>query len=223
MEKLSQKEFENLIEGAAVIERDSFGIKVLETADRKIIKLFRLKRRFSSARLFPYALRFKNNSERLKTLGIAAAEVERVADCPAEKRHLVIYGKLEGEPLREILGGTGHHHGLLVELAAFIAVLHQKGVYFRSMHLGNILFLHDRRLALIDLADMRTQKSPLSAKQRARNFRHLLRYRIDRECLMRFGLGAFIDAYLERAGLEARQALRFRTLLIKLNPELRQG
>lgn len=64
--------------------------------------------------------------------------------------------------------------------ASLIAALHAKGVYFRSLHLGNVVRTPEGRMGLIDIADLRVQRSALSAAQRIRNFKHLLRYEQDR-------------------------------------------
>src|SRR5690606_7954122 len=62
------------------------------------------------------------------------------------------------------------------QLGEFIARLHQQGVMFRSLHLGNILLDDDGQLGLIDIADMRCWPWPLNRWQRARNFVHFFRY-----------------------------------------------
>ncbi|MFX6035930.1 toluene tolerance protein, partial [Acinetobacter baumannii] len=66
------------------------------------------------------------------------------------------------------------------QLGELIAALHAKGVYFRSLHLGNVVRTPEGRMGLIDIADLRVQRSALSAAQRIRNFKHLLRYEQDR-------------------------------------------
>ena len=68
---------------------------------------------------------------------------------------------------------------MLPALGAFIAKLHDRGVYFRSLHLGNIVMTPEGTLGLIDIADMRFSRGQLTASQRKRNLRHLLRYPSD--------------------------------------------
>ena len=63
-------EFDRLRAGARVLVADLRGEKVLLTADNRIIKLFYARRRFTSARIYPYALRFWNNAQRLLEKGV---------------------------------------------------------------------------------------------------------------------------------------------------------
>ncbi len=204
MEKISQEEFQTLINSGKVLEQDSFGIKVVETADDQIIKTFRLKRLFSSALLYPYALRFKHNSEKLLKKGFQTVTVSRITYCRAEKRHLLIYPKLAGETLRDTFAAEPENiQKRLTVLARLMAKLHQEGVLFRSLHLGNVLLLPDETVALIDLSDMKIYSSPLSLKQRIRNFNHLLRYREDAEVIYRFGITRFLTAYCDVAKLSS--------------------
>ena len=62
---ISNDEFNRLREGALVLEMDLRGEKVLLTPDKHIIKLFYPRRRFTSAAIYPYALRFWNNAQKL--------------------------------------------------------------------------------------------------------------------------------------------------------------
>ena len=68
---------------------------------------------------------------------------------------------------------------LFADLASFITTLHDLGVYFRSLHLGNIVKTPDGALGLIDISDMRCLGKPLSKGMRRRNYQHLLRYEDD--------------------------------------------
>lgn len=65
---------------------------------------------------------------------------------------------------------------LVVQLGKFIAELHAKGIYFRSLHLGNIVLTPDGQLGLIDIADMDIYPWKLWFSTRLRSFRHLTRY-----------------------------------------------
>ena len=69
------------------------------------------------------------------------------------------------------------------KLAAFIARLHNRDVYFRSIHFGNILITPDNSFGLIDIADMKIKSHSLNIGRRIRNFHHLTRYDIDRNSL----------------------------------------
>lgn len=198
---LSAEEFERLTAGTQVLEQDRHGPKVLLRPDRRVIKLFRRKRLLSSGNLIPYASRFFRNAGRLQSYGIPSLQVDAAYRCPAVERDLVIYPWLPGQPLREVFAKSGGNRELVERLATFIALLHYKGIYFRSLHLGNVLLQPDGELALIDVADLRFKWLPMGPISRARNFRHLFRYAEDRAALAKWGLDFFFRIYLLRSGI----------------------
>jgi tRNA A-37 threonylcarbamoyl transferase component Bud32 len=212
MRLLSKTEFEQLANGARELERDAFGVKVLLCPDERIIKLFRIKRLLSLATIYPYSLRFRRNALRLSQRGINTVTVEQVFYCHAIRRHGLVYPLLSGDALGDLLKAQPDRLDLLERLAEYMALLHHKGIYFRSLHLGNVLLLEHGQLGLIDVADMRFSSRPLSGGQRARNFQHLFRRREYRVFFERFGKERFIDLYLDTAGLSATQADRIRSL-----------
>ena len=65
MRLLSAEQYGALIAGAEMLRADRHGPKVYETTDGRIVKLFRVKRWWSSSMLYPYSLRFRRNSRRL--------------------------------------------------------------------------------------------------------------------------------------------------------------
>ena len=203
---LSGNEYAELTQGATELERDRHGVKVLLTPDGRIIKLFRVKRWLSLAAIYPYSMRFRRNAKRLGAMGIPSVEVERVFYCHQIRRHGVIYPLLQGESLEKIAHQDGISDELFMKLAGFVASLHHKGIYFRSLHLGNVLLLPDGEFGLIDVADMRFSSSPLRLGQRRRNFRHLFRTSMHRELFAKFGIGRFLGLYSQAAALPPSQA-----------------
>lgn len=95
--------YNSLIDRCIVIERDAYGEKVLSAPDGQYIKIFRTKKRLSTAALRPYALRFQSNAEKLACLGIPTVQVHSVSYCPENRRYLVEYRPLDGETLRAVL------------------------------------------------------------------------------------------------------------------------
>jgi hypothetical protein len=190
------KDFDALLEKSTVLMKDRHGLKVVATADGGILKFFRRKRLLSSALWNPYAKRFARNAARLTQMGIPTVEVTGVWRIPSIKRDVVSYKRLDGESLRD-LEKTPELFG---ELAAFVSDLHQKGVFFRSIHFGNILKLPDGRLALIDMADLTFKGRPLTANERLRNFGHLMKYKEDQKPLEAYGVKRFIALYQQAAG-----------------------
>jgi len=200
MKQLGRAEYDALVKDAELLMSDRHGDKVLLRPDKKIVKLFRTKRLISSAQLYPYALRFKRNSEALNQRGIVSVNVEDIGYCPEIERHLVVYPLLEGETLREVLQNTNEEI-IIDEYARFISELHEAGIYFRSLHMGNVLYRSGRNFALIDVADMSIGSSPLGVIKRLRNFRHLTRYKADVSRICHHGVQRFLDNYLAAGSL----------------------
>lgn len=201
--RLALADYQALVSRSVVIERDGFGEKVLKTPEGLMVKIFRRKRFLTSALLYSYASRFVRNARRLTDRGIPTVTVIDRAHCPSMKRHLVTYRPLPGITVRENLASQGSDPALLFPaISRFVAVLHQRGVYFRSLHFGNIIVSPETlELGLIDVADMTIRRKSLDVNLRARNFRHLLRYRQDFCHLRKFGFIRFVESYLEAADL----------------------
>jgi hypothetical protein len=206
---ISSTEFQQLRAGARLLERDGRGEKVLLTPDNHIIKLFYPRRRITSAHIYPYAYRFCNNARQLREINIITIHCEQLRYDPEHKRHLVTYPLLPGTTLRDRLAEAGNAADYLDKLATWLVTLHAKGILFRSIHLGNILVLDNRDYGLIDVADMSIQQRPLGLIKRARNFRHLLHDRGDRQRLSKYGYGRLLDNYERAAGISGYR----RTLL----------
>lgn len=173
---MTQEEFLALSEGATRLEGDRHGAKVLALPDGTIIKLFRRKRVLTSDALFPYASRFARNAEKLRSLGIPVPTVIAVARIAGMARDMVQYRPLPGQTLRELVK-QGLTAGRLQELKdkfnRFVIKLHDNGVYFRSLHLGNVVLTPDDSLGLIDFSDLRVYPWRLGPYLRARNMRRL--------------------------------------------------
>lgn len=165
-------------QGAEVLERDGHGEKVLHLADGSILKLFRRKRLISSAALYPYAQRFADNCAALRKLGVPAPEVIEVFRIPEMKRDAVCYLPVPGHSLRQLHRGrilsAADEASLSHELAKLVRRLQDLGIYFRSLHLGNVILMPGGELALIDVADMKIHGRPLSAWLRRRNITRML-------------------------------------------------
>ena len=200
MQTLAPEHYQQMRAGAQVLEADSFGDKVLRLKDGNFLKLFRRKRLLSSALLWPYAQRFADNAQSLQQQGIPCPHIISVYRLPWLKRDLVHYRPLPGQTLRQLRDSQDMPSDLLEKLAQFIAQLHAKGIYFRSLHLGNVVLTPSGILGLIDIADLKQQRRPLSPAQRLRNFRHMLRDSKDREWLRSNGNKRFASAYRAASG-----------------------
>ena len=215
---ITATEFAHLRAGARLLESDARGEKVLLTPDRHIIKLFYSRRRFTSARIYPYAIRFCNNAKRLQARGIATVQCRQLRYDRQQQRHVIIYPMLPGTTLRECLQEGHCGDEFLVALAAFVARLHTSGILFRSIHLGNILVLEGGGFGLIDVADMSIRPWRLGLSRRARNFRHLLHDRRDREILAGYGFRRFLTEYETAAGISGYRSRLLRILIRRYAP-----
>ena len=196
MKPLTLNEYQRLVDNSVILEEDGHGLKVLETSDGHIIKIFRQKRVVSSALIKPYASRFVKNAHVLKKLGIHTVDVVDMFYCPPIKRTLVKYRPIPGKTLRSVLHSSLQFDAIMESFVRFFAELHDKGVFFRSIHLNNVIVSEDANtLGLIDLADMKITSKSLSRAMRLRNFKHLTRYKADQDSLKTFGLDRFIDIY----------------------------
>jgi len=165
-----------LREGATVLESDGFGDKVLQLADGSFLKLFRRKRLISSAAWSPYAQRFADNGQALEDRGIPCPRIITVFRITALSRDAVHYHPLEGRTIRQVvLDGIspGARQALKTEFNRFVRRLHDLGIYFRSLHLGNVVLTPAGDLGLIDISDIRVHRKPLSAFWRARNLKRM--------------------------------------------------
>lgn len=217
MKNLSKQEFDDLVAGASVLTKDLHGDKVYQRDDGLMIKLFRQKRALSSAAIVPYAQRFADNAAKLTRLGIATITVQDIYRCPEIDRTLVTYPMLEGHLLREELQ-QNYSDELLGQFSRFLAGLHARGIYFRSVHLGNVLLQADGQLALIDVADMSIRPWRLGLWKRLRNFAHLFKYREDQNILLTNGLEYFLTGYFNAANMSAITRSIFKALLKQKYP-----
>ena len=184
MEHLSADDYRELRANAELVTADPFGDKVLLLEDGDYLKLFRVKRLWTSARLRPYARRFANNIRRLADLDIPVPRVRAQYQIPGIARTAVRYAPLPGKTLRDL--GTEFDADIALKLGAFYKDLHSKGIYHRSLHLGNVVLTPERRLGLIDVADLNIYWGALPQRLRLRNFQHLFRYQSDRAVIAKF-------------------------------------
>lgn len=178
MQLLSREKYDRWRAGAQVLEQDAYGEKVLRLADGTFLKLFRRKSWLSKTTFYPPAKRFADNADALLKLGIPCPKVIQLYRLSEPYRSVVHYHPLEGVTLRQLLSNDEHidQLKLFARLAEFVTHLHDSGVYFRSLHMGNIILTPDDRFGLIDISDMRCLGRSLSRSMRKRNLQHLTRY-----------------------------------------------
>lgn len=178
MQALSKPEYNRWINDYTLIESDGHGPKVMRCANGDYIKFFRIKHVISFSRLVNPAMRFCNNARRLKKLGFNTISPIEIWHIPHMKRWAVRYVPVEGDSLKDLLKKYSLSEKTIDDFGILIKDLHTKGVYFRSLHLGNVVLRPDGQLGLIDILDCRFRwfGLPLNNFQRQRNFSHLFRY-----------------------------------------------
>lgn len=178
MRIVTARELENWLASGKVLEQDSRGPKVIRMSDEQILKFFRPRRRYWLARLMPQASRFKHNAARLAHFDIP---VPQVGECFWLDKSQAVSGcsyiPLPGHSLEQIYRKSrSEFAAMLPAFAAFIHALHQRGIYFRSLHLGNVLQLPDGSFGLIDFLDLHFKRAPLAQRLVARNLEHMRSY-----------------------------------------------
>jgi tRNA A-37 threonylcarbamoyl transferase component Bud32 len=199
---LSNDEYLALRANATVLERDLHGDKVLRLGNGSYLKLFRRKRLISSAAWYPYAQRFADNALILQKRAIPCPLVTATYRIPSIKRDAVLYTPLEGKSLRQIIQSGEAPSDLRTVLGKFVAQLHAAGIYFRSLHLGNIILSISGKLGLIDIADLRAKSGAISPYLRRRNMQQLYRNPNDQAWLCADGSTEVEDAYRSANGQE---------------------
>lgn len=214
-ELVGKRQWIELIENASILQQEIRGIKVYLLPSQDVVKLFRIKRILSWSFVYPYSMRFAGNGKRLMARGIPTVQVERVFYCHSIRRHGVIYKLMPGQSLSDLLSNETPDPQLMAELAGFMIRLHAKGIYFRSLHLGNVIKMPDGELGLIDIADIRFRPWPLTSNERARNFRHLFRSPDYSQPLLEYGYQNFMRDYLQAADVQPRQLEKLTRALIR--------
>jgi hypothetical protein len=187
-----------LLEGMT-IRACRHGPKVVETPAGEIVKIFYPKKKLSSAFYKPYAKRFCENAKRLSQLKLNVPVVKSAYFCDQSKRYYVHYDKLQGEDVSEMT--KAGNLIILQDVLKYVAMLHEKGIFFRALHLSNLLHQSNNEFALIDITDVRIRRRPLSLYQRYRNLCHLFLHYQDRKYWEKAGIKHWLSLYCQFAQL----------------------
>jgi len=216
MKTLNKKQYQSLHEGAEVLAADGHGEKVLKLNDGRIMKLFRRKRLFSSALIYPYGKRFFDNANQLIKLGIPTVNNTVVFRVPSISRIAVVYQPLPGYSLDDLIQNNHFSEKNIQQFAAFLAKLHKLGVYFRSIHLGNVILTPENKLGLIDVSDMKVYRKTLSTALCARNLQHFCRYPEHVSALFpKQQASLFLECYLNALDINTKKKALYRSALEK--------
>ncbi len=208
--RVSRNDFAALCEDGSVLEsrKRTGAAKVIEVRDRQagtlIIKAWHPKRRITSARLYPYDLRFRHNAAKLRALGFNAPLVRGWGGIGSGSTRFICYEALPGASLRSLIPRVD-----LRGAAGFISRLHDAGVDFRSLHMGNILLSGSANYGLIDLTDCRFSSRPLSLKRRIDRLIYLCTHKREIGFMSADDRwSTFLDAYCEAAGTEPTELIQ---------------
>ncbi|SEQ23891.1 hypothetical protein SAMN04244573_01250 [Azotobacter beijerinckii] len=196
MRIVSAQELEKWLGNGQVLEKDGRGPKVVALDDGRFLKIFHTRRHPLLARLQPAAQRFSRNAGQLGQRGIRTPQIvetfwlDRAAGLSA-----CLYHPLPGISVEQLYRQAPQQIAdLLPALAEFIRHLHERGIYFRSLHLGNIIRMPDGQFGLIDILDLRCRQGALSAWLVRRNLCHLRHY-LERRQLTDFPLDTLCELY----------------------------
>jgi len=212
--RLSKSELQSFTENNQLLFGRPERPEMMLTSKQEVIKFFYQRKFISTSLLSPQAERFNANSIKLKRIGITAPEVSELIFCPDMSVHVAVYRYLKGTDLRTMCSQNNYQG--MDKLPSYMASLHEKGIFFRAIHLGNILLLNGNELALVDIVDMTVSSSQLSTPRRARNIAHLFKSRKDKKLLEHYGLRRFLDTYHMSAKLTGRN-IRWLEWLLKMS------
>lgn len=196
MQIVTAQELRDWLEHGSVLEKDSRGPKVVLLQNGLILKIFYTRRNPWLARINPPAKRFAQNAATLEKLGIQTPEItETLWLDQAKGLSACTYQPLPGMSLETLfMERPSDMDNLIPELAGFIYRLHQQGVYFRSLHLGNVLLVPEGGLGLIDFLDLTKKRRQLNSWEVKRNLAHLRRY-LHRRKISGFPMDRLIECY----------------------------
>lgn len=199
-------EFNKFVEKA-----DDLGHRKTFHKKNEIIKIFNVRGYISSGFFNTYASRIIKNSIKLKEHEISSIEITNELAFQYNKRLSgVSYKYIPGKTYRDL--GNKITKEMITDLAKYISIIHKKGIYFRAMHLGNIL-LHNKKLFLIDIAKIHFYPWPLFIFTRARAFRRMIKYQDD---IKHFGLINYknlISEYMNSSKFNSFERIRFQLYL----------
>ncbi len=205
--KLSPSELIRLVEQAVIMEADSHGAKVYRLENGQFLKIFRRKRLLSSALLKPYSKRFIANAEALTARGVPTVRPLGHFSLQEAGSKAVLYEPLKGNTLRSLVSSSNFSWDAFIQpLTELVRNLHEQGIYFRSLHIGNIVVDPEGRLGLIDIADMKVLSRPLPLRLRYRNIAHFKRYLAHEKLLASFPIDDFEKKALQRQNDQSSQA-----------------
>jgi hypothetical protein len=210
---MTHTELARLQASGKTLEQDERGIKVTLLPDGNILKVFRLRRFFSSSLIYSNARSFCRNAQRLKKLDIPTVNIIQLLHFRYCTDTAVLYQPLVGETIKDLLKKNQLNGEVCTKLGRFIANLHNLGIHFKSLHFGNIVLNPTNGLGLIDIADMRIFPWALHLSTRLRGFKRILRYKDDMKLLGEENWSKTVIAYIDVAKLSEKARCKINLIL----------
>ncbi len=219
-ELLTPADFEKMQIGAVILGEDPRGVKVLQLANGQILKISRIRGYISGAYFYSYARRFWSNAKRLQKLHIPTVTVTALFHFSGSSDTAVLYQPLPGETLWQVADANKLSDKLLAQFGEFVASLHQRGIYFRSLHLGNVVLTPAGELGLIDISDMSISSWKLGCARRLRNFNQMLRRLQGINAVGPAGRDVFFTSYIASSQISPRCSNALTAKFAKVNSRL---
>jgi len=213
---IDAEEYARLTQGATLWKVNEYIPSTSAIPDGRIVKLFRPARFWSTRAFRPEARAFIAVAQRLAALGVPAPAITDYLRVVRPPRDVVCYQPVAGESLRKALLACEDGQPLLNDFAGFLAELHEKGVFFRGIHLGNVILTPERAFGLVDFSQAKFYDRPLRVGQRKRNLRHFRTHRKDRGIFDKIAFGPMAEAYLAKASVGAADADALRRAFLRL-------
>ncbi len=209
---ISAADFQRLCKISEVLVQSKNGPTLLRHSEGDLSKIWPAKSNLlSSSFFYPYASRFIQNAQKLLKLGIPTPKISAYLFEPVTGRRIVRYAPLPGLSVRDALHADEASFTWR-DIARFLHSIHEKGVYFRSIHLGNIIDLDHSNFGLIDFTDVTFYRSPIPLKRRAHNIHFIYKYQEDRHKMEQTPSPWIKESYLEQAPWNDEKIERFELL-----------
>lgn len=187
-----------MLQALEVLEQDRFGIKVVTLANGDIFKVFRVKRWWSGANFYSYAKRFSRNIYRLKQRNIPVPTMKALYRIEGTLLTAVQYVPLAGDTIKDLMRQQQLNPDIAYQVGQFIAHIHALGIYFRGLHVGNIILTPSGECGLIDISELSIYTYSLGPYRRLRNFARFWRNAQDKDHFTVGNTQALIKGYMSK-------------------------
>jgi hypothetical protein len=205
----SQQEFDAHCQDARILSRRKGLPAVLaheDSAGTKLLtRIWYPKGRWSSDRIWPYSDRFRHALPPLRQRGLRVPTERVWGRVAGTGIRFVVFEALAGTPLRALGSALD-----LKALAGYLAELHARGVYCRSLNLGSVIALEEGGFALVDVADTKLLARPLPLRMRERNLGIFCTAPIDLDFMLHGRWSDLVMEYCRAAGLTITQSAAMR-------------